>query len=68
MGSGDVISPFLTLALDGGKWSASLPGRFTPSTYWTGGWVGARAGLYAMEKKSCPCRESNPSRSTRRVN
>jgi hypothetical protein len=37
-----MASPFLTLALDGGDWSASLPGRFNsgerdPSTYWIGG-------------------------------
>jgi len=35
----------LTSALDGGKWSASRPGRFTPKekaagTHWIGGWVG----------------------------
>jgi hypothetical protein len=33
----------LTSALDGGEWSASCPGRFTPKeiapdTYWIGGW------------------------------
>jgi hypothetical protein len=42
---------FSTLALDGGEWSASRPGRAftpgerTPGTHWTGGWVGSRAGL-----------------------
>jgi hypothetical protein len=34
----------LTLALAGGEWSASRPGRFTPGeraprTHWIGGWV-----------------------------
>jgi hypothetical protein len=34
----------LTSALDGGEWSASRPGRFTPKegdpgTHWTEGWV-----------------------------
>jgi len=34
-----------TSALDGGEWSASRPGRFTPrerapGTRWIGGWVG----------------------------
>jgi hypothetical protein len=42
----------LTSALDGGEWSASRPGRFTPrerapSTHWIGGWVGPRAVLEA---------------------
>jgi hypothetical protein len=31
--------------------SVSLPGRFTPGTYWTGGWVGPRAGLDDVKKK-----------------
>jgi hypothetical protein len=29
----------LTSALVGGEWSASRPGRFTPSTHWIGGWA-----------------------------
>jgi hypothetical protein len=38
----------LTSALDGGEWSASRAGRFTPwqrvpGTHWIGGWVGPRA-------------------------
>jgi hypothetical protein len=38
----------LTSALDGGEWSASRPGRFTPrerapDTHWIAGWVGPRA-------------------------
>jgi hypothetical protein len=38
----------LTLALVGGEWSASRPGRFTPGErapgpQWTGGWVDPRA-------------------------
>jgi hypothetical protein len=42
---------FSTSALDGGKWSASRPGRAlalgkrTSGTHYTGGWVGPRAGL-----------------------
>jgi hypothetical protein len=57
----------LTLALDGGEWSASRPGRFTPKerapgTHWIGGWVGPRAVLDAVVKRKIPspCRESNP--------
>jgi hypothetical protein len=43
----------LTSALDGGEWSASRPGRFTPRqraprTHWIGGWVGPRAVLDAV--------------------
>jgi hypothetical protein len=43
----------LTSALDGGEWSASRTGRFTPrerapGTHWIGGWVGPRAILFAV--------------------
>jgi hypothetical protein len=61
---------FSTLALDGGEWSASRPGRAftpgerTPSTHCTGGWVGLRAGLdtEVRGKILCPRRGSNPDR------
>jgi hypothetical protein len=39
---------FLTLALVGGEWSASYPGR---SPLWIGGWVGPTARLDDMEKR-----------------
>jgi hypothetical protein len=50
------IHIFLTLALVGGEWSVSRPGRFTPeerdpSTHWIGGWVDPRAGLDDVEKR-----------------
>jgi hypothetical protein len=45
------IHIFLTSALAGGEWSASLPGRFTPGTHWVGGWVVPTAGLDGMEKR-----------------
>jgi hypothetical protein len=46
----------LTLALAGGEWSASRPGRFTPGqrapgAHWIGGWVDLRAGLDDLEKR-----------------
>jgi hypothetical protein len=68
--SGGIAPPFLTTALDGGEWSASRPGRFTPGevgpgTSWIGGWVGHKAGLDAMKRKSCTPRESNPGRLAR---
>jgi hypothetical protein len=57
----------LTSALDGVKWSASRPGRFTPrerspGTHWIGGWVGPRAVLDAVVKRKIPNPrgESNP--------
>jgi hypothetical protein len=54
-GSGGIAPTFLTLALEGGEWSASRPGRFTPGEIATGaywlGWVGPRAGLDAVEKR-----------------
>jgi hypothetical protein len=45
-----IAPPFLTSALDEGKWSVSRLCRFhpeetTPSARWVGGWVGPRAGL-----------------------
>jgi hypothetical protein len=57
----------LTSAIDGGVWSASRPGRFTPrkiapGTHWIGGWVGPRAILYSMVKRKISSlrRESKP--------
>jgi hypothetical protein len=47
---------FLTLALVGGEWSASLRKRFNsgeiaPSTHWLGSWVDPRAGLDDVNKR-----------------
>jgi hypothetical protein len=55
-GTGGIPLSFLTSALDGGEWSASHPCRFTPGervpgTHCTGGWVGPRGGLDAVERK-----------------
>jgi hypothetical protein len=57
-GSGGIVSAMhsLTLALDGGKWSASRPGHFTPTerdpgTHQIGGWVGPRASLGMVLRK-----------------
>jgi hypothetical protein len=57
----------LTSALDGGEWSASHPGSFTPrerapGTHWIRGWVGPTAVLDAVVKRNIPSprRESNP--------
>jgi hypothetical protein len=36
-------------ALDGGEWSSSRPGHFTPGTHWIGDCVGLRGGLDAVE-------------------
>jgi hypothetical protein len=49
------IPVFLTSALVGGEWSASLLCRFTPGervsdTHWIGGWVDPKSGLNDMEK------------------
>jgi hypothetical protein len=66
MGSGGIPPPFLTLALDGGEWSASGPYFFTPRVRapdynWIGGWVGPRAGLDVVEKrKILPLLEFEP--------
>jgi hypothetical protein len=57
-GSGGIASRiFFTSALDGGVWSVSRPGHFTPreralDTHWIGGWVGPRAVLDAVVKRN----------------
>jgi hypothetical protein len=45
-----------TSVLDGGEWSASRSGRFTPreralGTHWIGGWMDPRTGLDAVVKR-----------------
>jgi hypothetical protein len=67
LGNGGIAPLTLTSALDGGEWSASRPGRFTPKerasgTHWIGGWVGPRAVLDGVVKRKIPStrRESNP--------
>jgi hypothetical protein len=66
-GIGGIVPHILTLALDGGKWSASRHGCFTPrervpGTHWIRSWVGSRAVLNAVVKRKFPSprRESNP--------
>jgi hypothetical protein len=66
LGSGG-IAPRIFWPRNGGEWSASRPGYFTPreralGTHWIGGWVGPRAVLNAVVKRKIPspCRESNP--------
>jgi hypothetical protein len=54
--SGGTAPPFLTSALDGGKWSASCPSHFIPKerptgTNCIGAWVGTGAGLATEEEK-----------------
>jgi hypothetical protein len=56
MGLDVYIHIFLNLALTGGEWSASRPGRVTPGekapdSHWIGGWVDHRAGLDDLEKR-----------------
>jgi hypothetical protein len=61
------LHAFLTSELDGGEWSASRRGLFTPreralGTHWIGGWVGPRGGLDAVLIRKIPSsrRDSNP--------
>jgi hypothetical protein len=48
-GGSEGIAPcILNLGTDGGEWSASRPGRFTPrerdpGTHWIGDWVGPKS-------------------------
>jgi len=53
------LHAFLTSALDGGEWSASLPGRFAPregapNARWVGGWVGTGGGMDALARGGIP--------------
>jgi hypothetical protein len=66
-GSGCIAPCILDLGTNGGEWSASRPGRFTPrerafGTHWIGGWVGPGAGLDAVVKRKIPSpyRNSDP--------
>jgi hypothetical protein len=61
------IAPRTDSALDGGEWSVSRPGRFTPrerapGTHCIGGWMGPRAGLDAVVRRKIrnPYQDSNP--------
>jgi hypothetical protein len=56
MGERQYSSTIFTSAVDGGEWSASRPGRFTPEerdpgTHWKGCWVVPRAGLDDVENR-----------------
>jgi hypothetical protein len=71
---GGIAPRILDRGTNGGKWSASCPGSFTPGetalgTLWIGGWVGPRASLNAVEKRkiSSPYRESNLGRPGRSI-
>jgi hypothetical protein len=53
-----------TSVLDGGKWSASCHGCFTlseraPGIHWKRGWVGPRAGLDTIEKRTLLTTDGN---------
>jgi len=54
------LQTFLTLAQDGGDWSASQPSCFTlgersPSSHWIEDWEGPKASLeVVLKKKSFP--------------
>jgi len=53
-GRGGIAPRILNLCVNW-RWVVSFtPGRFTPGTSHVGGWVGARAGLYAEEKRKIP--------------
>jgi hypothetical protein len=61
-----LIHTFLTLALDGGEWSASNTSHFTPrgrspDTFWRGGWVDCDASLDFVQWRKITCHywESN---------
>jgi hypothetical protein len=45
----EYLHSFLILAVDGDKWSASCPGRFTPGTLCVNDWVRLRDDLGFMD-------------------
>jgi hypothetical protein len=52
-----LIHVFITLELNGGKWSASHPGHLTPEetesgTHWIGDWVDPRADMDAVKSNN----------------
>jgi hypothetical protein len=54
MGSGGIIPPLLTSALDSGgqrHGQTHYPGERAPATHSRGGWVGSRDSLDAVEKR-----------------
>jgi hypothetical protein len=66
-GSTGIAPHILTSALDGGEWLGSRPGRLTPrerapGTHWIGSWVGPKAVLDTVVKRTIPspCWESSP--------
>jgi hypothetical protein len=53
------LHPLSNSALDGGAWSASRAGRFSPGyratrVHYIGGWVGPRAGLDILGNREIP--------------
>jgi hypothetical protein len=55
------IHAFLISAVSGGECSDSgfTPGETALCSYWTGGWVGPRADLYAVEERKISCSARN---------
>jgi len=55
----------MTMALEGGEWSAACPSHTLPQerpgTHYTGGWVGPRAGLDRQKISSPPGFDPRPS-------
>jgi hypothetical protein len=61
-GRGNSSYSFLISALKGWVVNVTTRPRFTPGTYWTGGWVDLRAGLNTAVRANifCLCQGSNP--------
>jgi hypothetical protein len=66
-GSGAIILPLLTSALDGGKWSTLRPGQFIHNVLQIGKFLEPRSGVDVVENRniSCLCRETNPDNQAR---
>jgi hypothetical protein len=60
MGSGDIASPFMTLALDGDELSASRPSRVIPYPLWRVGGPQNWSGVYAEKKNLFPLLRIEP--------
>jgi hypothetical protein len=57
-----LLHAFLTSTLDGGEWSASCHGRFTPGIHFKEGWIQPRGSMGTSNRRKMneSCQGSDP--------